>query len=151
VLVWLSAWTEVQTVCIWSSWCYCHPRTPSSLASFKSRLVLPLWYRRTQVVLEKRPLNRCSGSWCMFHFSLCYPIHLWVCSEARRRRHRGWCSVEECHVPTTVIVTRCPWFTVQVTSHSTSAPESLTFCCWLRRRTATVRWADYSMQSAQLA
>jgi len=34
-----------------------HPKTTSSLASFKSRLVLPLWYRLTQVVLEKRPLN----------------------------------------------------------------------------------------------
>ena len=34
-----------------------HPKTPSPLASFKSRLILPLWYRLTQVVLEKRPLN----------------------------------------------------------------------------------------------
>jgi len=36
------------------------PKTPSSLASFKSRLVLPFWYRFTHVVLEKRPLNGCS-------------------------------------------------------------------------------------------
>jgi len=35
-------------------------QTPSSLASFKFRLVLPFWYRLTQVVLEKRPLNGCS-------------------------------------------------------------------------------------------
>jgi len=34
-----------------------HLKTPSSLASFESRLVLPLWYRLTQVVLEKKPLN----------------------------------------------------------------------------------------------
>jgi len=33
--------------CIWSSWCHCHPQTPSSLASFKSRLVLLFWYRLT--------------------------------------------------------------------------------------------------------
>jgi len=39
-----------------------HPKTPSSLASFKSRLVLPFWYRLTQAVLEKRPLNGCSIS-----------------------------------------------------------------------------------------
>jgi len=39
-----------------------HPKTPSSLASFKSRLVLLFWYRLTQVVLEKRPLNWCSSS-----------------------------------------------------------------------------------------
>ena len=29
---------------------------------FKSRLVFPLWYRLTRVVLEKRPLNGCSSS-----------------------------------------------------------------------------------------
>ena len=55
VLVWLSVWSEVQT-CIWPSWCHCHSL---SLASVKSRLVLPFWYRRTQVVPEKVPLNVC--------------------------------------------------------------------------------------------
>ena len=39
-----------------------HPRTPSSLASFKSRLVLPFWYGLTQVVLVKRLLSGCSNS-----------------------------------------------------------------------------------------
>jgi len=38
------------------------PQTPSPVASVKSRLVLPFWYRLTQVVLEKRPLNGCSSS-----------------------------------------------------------------------------------------
>ena len=38
------------------------PKTPSSLGSFKSRLVSPFWYRFTQVVLEKRPLNGYSSS-----------------------------------------------------------------------------------------
>ena len=52
MLVWFSVWSEVQIVCIWSSWCHRHPQTTSSLASFKSRLVLPFWYRLTQVVLE---------------------------------------------------------------------------------------------------
>jgi len=28
VLVWLSVWSEVQIVCIWSRWCHCHPKTP---------------------------------------------------------------------------------------------------------------------------
>jgi len=47
-----------------SSWCHCHPKTPSCLASFKSRLVLFVWYWLTQVVLEKRPCNGCgSSSW----------------------------------------------------------------------------------------
>jgi len=39
-----------------------HPQTPSSLGSFKSRLVLPIWYRLTQVVLENRLLNWRSSS-----------------------------------------------------------------------------------------
>jgi len=39
-----------------------HPKTPSSLASFKPRLVLPFWYWFTQVVLEKRLLNGYSSS-----------------------------------------------------------------------------------------
>ena len=37
-----------------------HPKTPSPLASFKSRLVLSLWYRLTLVApLKNRPLNGC--------------------------------------------------------------------------------------------
>ena len=49
VLAWLSVWSKVQT-CIWPSWCHCHSL---SLASVKSRLVLPYWYRLTWVVPEK--------------------------------------------------------------------------------------------------
>ena len=55
VLVWLSVWSKVQT-CIWPSCCHCHSL---SLASVKSRLVLPFWYRLTWVVPEKGPLNGC--------------------------------------------------------------------------------------------
>ena len=45
--------------CIWPSWCHCHS---VSLASVKSRLVLPFWYRLTWVVPDKGPLNGCSSS-----------------------------------------------------------------------------------------
>jgi len=55
VLAWLSVWSEVQT-CIWPSWCHCYSLC---LASVKSRLVLPLWYRLAWVVPEKGPLNGC--------------------------------------------------------------------------------------------
>jgi len=43
--------------CIWSSWCHCHP-----VISCSSRIQngLLFWGRLTHVVLEKRPLNRCS-------------------------------------------------------------------------------------------
>ena len=39
-----------------------HPKTQSSLASFKSRLVLLFWCQLTQVVPEKKLLNVCSSS-----------------------------------------------------------------------------------------
>jgi len=55
VLAWLSVWSEVQT-CKERSSCHCHSL---SLASVKSRLVLPFWYRLTRVVPDKGPLNRC--------------------------------------------------------------------------------------------
>jgi len=55
VLEWLSVWSAVQP-CIWPSWCHCHSL---SLASVKSRLVLPFWYRLTWVVLDKGPLSGC--------------------------------------------------------------------------------------------
>ena len=40
--------------CIWPGWCYCHSL---SLASVKSRLVLPFWYRLTRVEPEKRAVK----------------------------------------------------------------------------------------------
>jgi len=53
VLAWSSVCSEVQT-CIRPSWCHCHSL---SLASVKSSLVLPFWYRLTWVVPDKGPLN----------------------------------------------------------------------------------------------
>ena len=52
---WLSVWSEVQA-CTRPSWCHCHSL---SLASVKSRLVSPFWYRFTWVVSDKGPLNGC--------------------------------------------------------------------------------------------
>ena len=42
--------------CIWPSGFHCHSL---SLASVKSRLVLPFWCRPTWVVPDKGPLNGC--------------------------------------------------------------------------------------------
>jgi len=64
VLTWLFVWSDVQ-ICIWPSWCRCHSL---SLASVKSRLVLPFWYRLTQVVPDKGPLNGCV---CVCKSSVC--------------------------------------------------------------------------------
>ena len=72
-VVWLSVWSKVQT-CIWPSWCHCHS---PSLASVKSRLVLPFWYRLTWVVPERGPLNGC--------VCVCSPLAIWL----RWRRMTG--------------------------------------------------------------
>ena len=69
-LAWLSVWSEVQT-CIRPSWCHCHWL---SLASVKSRLVLPFWYRLTWVVPEKGLLNVCVRA--------CVRACVWVCARA---------------------------------------------------------------------
>ena len=56
VLAWLPVWSKVQT-CMTSirpSWFHCHSL---SLASVKSRLVLPFWYRLTRVPVV--PENGC--------------------------------------------------------------------------------------------
>jgi len=71
VLAWLSVWSEVQMICIWSSWCHCHP-----IISCSSKIDngLPFWCRLTHVVLEKRPLNGRSSSscwWCVCVWSVC--------------------------------------------------------------------------------
>ena len=63
VLAWLSVWSEVQT-CIWPSWCHCHSL---SLASQKSRLVLPFWYQLTWVVMDKGSLNGVCIT-CIYHY-----------------------------------------------------------------------------------
>ena len=69
VLAWLSVWSKVQT-CIWLSWCHCHSL---SLASVKSRLVLPFWYRLTWVV-GKGPLNGCV---LQQYYSVEYEYTIW--------------------------------------------------------------------------
>ena len=77
VLVWLSVWSEVQT-CIWPSWCHCHSL---SLASAKSRLVLPFRYRLTRVLQDKGPLNGCVCVYCTFMYSRScrfYDAFLWA-------------------------------------------------------------------------
>ena len=115
MFVWLSLWSKVQIVCIWSSWCHCHPEIPSSLASFKSRQVVPFWYRLTQVVLEKRPLNGCSSSRSSSNWThhpqimqhICY--RQWWCIEYRALCHRsGTIHWSRCLcVESTVDLDRC--------------------------------------------
>jgi len=76
VLVWLFVWSNVH-ICIWPGWCHCRSL---SLASIKSRLFLPFWYRLTRVVPDKWPLNGC------VHVCLCVTVQIWsgyVCDNCR--------------------------------------------------------------------
>ena len=77
VLAWLSVWSKVQT-CIWPSWCHCHSL---SLASVKSRSVLPFCYRLTWVVPDKGPLNGCVCVCGCVGVSQCYCIANSVATE----------------------------------------------------------------------
>jgi len=59
VLAWLSVWSKVQMICLWSSRCHCH-----CIISCYNKIQngLSFWCQLTQVFLEKRPLNGCSSS-----------------------------------------------------------------------------------------
>jgi len=57
VLAWLSVWSEMRMICIWSNWCHRHPII-SCFIIIQNGLLF--WYRLSQTVLEKRLLNGCS-------------------------------------------------------------------------------------------
>jgi len=46
----------MQMVCIWSSWCHCHPVISCCI---RIQNGLPFWYPLTKVVLESSPLYEC--------------------------------------------------------------------------------------------
>ena len=54
MLSWLSVWSEVQMICIWSRWCHCHPII---CCFINIQIGLPFWCWLTEVVLQKTPLN----------------------------------------------------------------------------------------------
>ena len=124
-------------------------KKPLSLASFLSRLVLPFWYRLTQVVLENRPLNGCSNSsssfaavkivtaleHCMVYLRLLR--FLCLCSTDTRSQPHSlsfrivqWnIGLSGCYfVPAWVITETCCWIvTVHVWLHtSVSSPANHT-------------------------
>ena len=71
MLAWLSVWSEVQTCICPADATATHCLLLLSLVSVKSRLVLPFWYRPSQVVVEKGPLNVCVG--------VCVCVRVCVC------------------------------------------------------------------------
>jgi len=76
VLAWLSVWSEVQT-CIWPRGFHCHSL---SLASVKSSLVLPFWYRFTWVVPDKGPLNARARARACVCVCVCVCVYARACA-----------------------------------------------------------------------
>jgi len=56
VLVWLSVWSELQVICIWSSWCHCHPITSCFI---KIQICLAFLVAAYQGCPEKEDVKRC--------------------------------------------------------------------------------------------
>jgi len=69
VLAWLYVWSEVQMICIWPGWCHCHPII-SCFIEMQSGL--PFWCRLSEIVMEKRSLNRRRRR------SMCVCVSVWV-------------------------------------------------------------------------
>jgi len=97
VLAWLSLWSEVQT-CIWPSFCHCHS---VSLASVKSRLVLPFWYWLTRVVPDNGPLDGCVC--VVVSFLLIKVENCWL--NRGKYGHNKWFPAKSLHV---YIWSHCP-------------------------------------------
>ena len=55
-------------ICIWPSGCHCHSLY---LASVKSRLVLPFWYRLTRVVTSLEIMHKCDSANEFLSHALC--------------------------------------------------------------------------------
>ena len=88
VLAWLSVWSEMQT-CIWPSRCHCHSL---SLASVKSRLVLPFWYRLTWVVPDKNGGVCVNACICCLRFSF-FHTKPWDCLGETSQKRPILCRV----------------------------------------------------------
>jgi len=56
VIGWLSFWSEVQIICIWSSWCHCHPIVSCFM---KIQIGLTFLVQAYSGCPGKRPLNWC--------------------------------------------------------------------------------------------
>ena len=137
VLVWLSISSEVQMICIWSSWCHCHPIISCSNTIQNG---LPVWYRLTQVVLEKRLLNGCSSSSSgMLHFQ--YMLHfrhwpqrafhqpIWP-SKITQFYQQHHCKIDPVWLPITIWQQQCPHL-VSLPRHSeTLVKTAHTWTVW---------------------
>jgi len=116
ILAWLSVWSEVQMICIWSCWCHCHPIIS---CSSKIQNGLPFWCRLTHVVLEKRPLNGCSVVvvvilWSWFSVVWVMRSHLTLHDvPSVRSSESGW-REDEARFPRFLLVLQVPFCTLTI-------------------------------------
>jgi len=84
VLAWLSDWSEVQMICIWSSWCHCHPISCFTKIQIGLTFLLPAY----PGCRRKEAVNGCLSVYSHYVFMslLSQPIiifcyhHLWYWS-----------------------------------------------------------------------
>jgi len=84
VLAWLSVWSDVQMICIWSSWCHCHPIISCFIKIQISLTFLMLAYSgcRGKEAIKRVSVRLWSFAMCKMckvcyrwvHF--CLPLHL---------------------------------------------------------------------------
>jgi len=60
VLAWLSVWSEMQMIRIWSSWCHCHPIISCYI---KIQIDLTLLVPAYPVCTGKEAISRVTSSW----------------------------------------------------------------------------------------
>ena len=111
--------SKVHIVCLWSSWCHCHPQTPSSFATFKSRLILPFWYQFTKILQEKRLLNGCSSLIVIIIALWSHPVRLlcvsfWGKFAFNLGCSRSWLTIFGVQIYRAVMLLRLRWFSVKL-------------------------------------
>jgi len=105
ILVWLSVWSEVQMICIWSSWCHCYPIISCFIKIQNGSAFLVPAYPGCP---GKRPLNGSSSSSCSSSSSS---------SSSHSFRPRGSQAKSETSDPCTNSVNKCCnslWYTCHV-------------------------------------
>jgi len=94
VLLWLSVWSKVQLICIWCSWCHCHPVILCFIKIQNSSGFLVLTYL---VVLKKRLLNTCSNKSKSNKSKLCFNHRSVSIQNNKQQLPRIWQNVPEAH------------------------------------------------------
>ena len=139
MLVWLSVWSEMQIVCIWYIRCHCHPKPHHLLPHLN-----PDWYRLIWVVLEKRPLNRCSSSSSSCSSSyICRPDdarHLLVCRT----------STVPFYTNNTVYPFLCYKYPYTISLCLTSHPKQLIPLTYSTKESTPTRHCKYQCKNSEL-